>query len=109
MNLFFFFFQAEDGIRDSSVTGVQTCALPISPCAQREITPLLLVVQNLLQNCLMKQVELGLITEKAGFVDRQVFYQRGEFAPAFVADEQPVITVERIQAGSFEPALKPVL
>src|SRR5882762_10714613 len=28
--LFFFFFQAEDGIRDSSVTGVQTCALPIS-------------------------------------------------------------------------------
>src|SRR5437764_332473 len=27
----FFFFQAEDGIRDTSVTGVQTCALPISP------------------------------------------------------------------------------
>src|SRR5260370_38529350 len=27
--MFFFFFQAEDGIRDSSVTGVQTCALPI--------------------------------------------------------------------------------
>src|SRR6266511_3714590 len=28
---FFFFFQAEDGIRDFHVTGVQTCALPISP------------------------------------------------------------------------------
>src|SRR4051794_28364598 len=27
----FFFFQAEDGIRDGRVTGVQTCALPISP------------------------------------------------------------------------------
>ena len=27
--LFFFFFQAEDGIRDDLVTGVQTCALPI--------------------------------------------------------------------------------
>src|SRR6267154_6567284 len=26
----FFFFQAEDGIRDGRVTGVQTCALPIS-------------------------------------------------------------------------------
>src|SRR5215813_10139230 len=26
----FFFFQAEDGIRDADVTGVQTCALPIS-------------------------------------------------------------------------------
>src|SRR5712672_3724581 len=29
-NLLFFFFQAEDGIRDKLVTGVQTCALPIS-------------------------------------------------------------------------------
>src|SRR5437868_11602183 len=28
----FFFFQAEDGIRDRNVTGVQTCALPISAC-----------------------------------------------------------------------------
>src|SRR5205085_6299007 len=28
--LYFFFFQAEDGIRDLTVTGVQTCALPIS-------------------------------------------------------------------------------
>src|SRR3989441_6140353 len=28
---FFFFFQAEDGIRDKLVTGVQTCALPIFP------------------------------------------------------------------------------
>src|SRR5205823_8096079 len=27
---YFFFFQAEDGIRDKLVTGVQTCALPIS-------------------------------------------------------------------------------
>src|SRR5690625_377942 len=29
-----FFFQAEDGIRDGHVTGVQTCALPILPGAQ---------------------------------------------------------------------------
>ena len=29
-SVFFFFFQAEDGIRDIGVTGVQTCALPIS-------------------------------------------------------------------------------
>src|SRR5260370_16457634 len=33
--IFVFFFQAEDGIRDSSVTGVQTCALPICPGACR--------------------------------------------------------------------------
>src|SRR5260370_19395503 len=37
----FFFFQAEDGIRDSSVTGVQTCALPIYvPEPARRETPL---------------------------------------------------------------------
>src|SRR5690348_17505917 len=32
---FFFFFQAEDGIRDGRVTGVQTCALPISRLPRR--------------------------------------------------------------------------
>src|SRR5256885_2655622 len=31
----FFFFQAEDGIRDYKVTGVQTCALPICPDDER--------------------------------------------------------------------------
>src|SRR5438046_2493326 len=35
--VFFFFFQAEDGIRDWSVTGVQTCALPISERSSPEI------------------------------------------------------------------------
>src|SRR5256885_15128570 len=32
----FFFFQAEDGIRDYKVTGVQTCALPIYPARHHE-------------------------------------------------------------------------
>src|SRR2546421_9084491 len=35
--LVFFFFQAEDGIRDLIVTGVQTCALPISRCKRRRV------------------------------------------------------------------------
>src|SRR2546427_4937565 len=35
-----FFFQAEDGIRDLTVTGVQTCALPISQAAGVEQAPL---------------------------------------------------------------------
>src|SRR6266478_8732806 len=37
----FFFFQAEDGIRDLTVTGVQTCALPISAAAlpDRSVVP----------------------------------------------------------------------
>src|SRR5438874_8647363 len=40
--LFFFFFQAEDGIRDLYVTGVQTCALPISSarsCSRSSASP----------------------------------------------------------------------
>src|SRR6266705_6210765 len=35
----FFFFQAEDGIRDRTVTGVQTCALPISSGRHGERPP----------------------------------------------------------------------
>src|SRR6266545_5342474 len=35
----FFFFQAEDGIRDKLVTGVQTCALPISPPVRKTASP----------------------------------------------------------------------
>src|SRR5437667_8899298 len=35
---FFFFFQAEDGIRDRDVTGVQTCALPILSASTEEMT-----------------------------------------------------------------------
>src|SRR5260370_42411479 len=38
--MFFFFFQAEDGIRDSSVTGVQTCALPIYPRHRNDLQKL---------------------------------------------------------------------
>src|SRR5436305_9076208 len=33
----FFFFQAEDGIRDADVTGVQTCALPICLFLRRQV------------------------------------------------------------------------
>src|SRR5699024_11974132 len=41
--VFFFFFQAEDGIRDRNVTGVQTCALPISQLAP-QITALVSMI-----------------------------------------------------------------
>src|SRR2546430_5689804 len=43
---FFFFFQAEDGIRDLTVTGVQTCALPISPMAMRASMGVLMRVES---------------------------------------------------------------
>src|SRR5476649_2138641 len=37
MNFYFFFFQAEDGIRDHCVTGVQTCALPIAQAGNLDV------------------------------------------------------------------------
>src|SRR5690606_41071178 len=44
--LYSFFFQAEDGIRDFHVTGVQTCALPIY--ARRSREPFCLLFQEIL-------------------------------------------------------------
>src|SRR2546430_11988454 len=50
----FFFFQAEDGIRDLTVTGVQTCALPILPAARRSkpgrATPAIKAVATIASN-----------------------------------------------------------
>src|SRR5256885_17196066 len=47
----FFFFQAEDGIRDYKVTGVQTCAMPTSPpgLSITEATKLLQVQDKMLR------------------------------------------------------------
>src|SRR2546426_8090954 len=42
--VFFFFFQAEDGIRDYKVTGVQTCALPIAPTYRSNL--FIIMLQN---------------------------------------------------------------
>src|SRR5207237_1957633 len=60
---FFFFFQAEDGIRDSSVTGVQTCALPIllvhwigEPAGTRTPVYAVPVCQLLLRHCSVARI-----------------------------------------------------
>src|SRR6266852_871909 len=43
VSFIFFFFQAEDGIRDATVTGVQTCALPICRIAEVVLQESLLI------------------------------------------------------------------
>src|SRR5437762_8730216 len=59
--MFFFFFQAEDGIRDTSVTGVQTCALPISHAVHH-------VVQAALENLLrLLECRLDNVVYRMGF------------------------------------------
>src|SRR5229473_3786062 len=57
-NFVFFFFQAEDGIRDKLVTGVQTCALPISSAPNRarskraSMTAIISIAQQASPNCI---------------------------------------------------------
>src|SRR5438046_6197202 len=86
----FFFFQAEDGIRDWSVTGVQTCALPIS----RELEELNRIgmalsetrdVELLLDLILKKAREITAadagslyLVEKGGEIGRASCRERGE-------------------------------
>src|SRR5258708_33288119 len=53
-SLLFFFFQAEDGIRDDLVTGVQTCALPI--CNKHAFLLVLLVFTFSCKSQLLYQV-----------------------------------------------------
>src|SRR5438874_482269 len=55
---FFFFFQAEDGIRDLYVTGVQTCALPISTAntlrqGRKEVSGVLSVAESKCPGCVV--------------------------------------------------------
>src|SRR5690349_4180942 len=56
---FFFFFQAEDGIRDLYVTGVQTCALPILIWLPARRTVLLRALRNALVHFLSPPVLAG--------------------------------------------------
>src|SRR2546426_9404543 len=48
--VFFFFFQAEDGIRDYKVTGVQTCALPIYSITIRDTPDRVQVAQKIIES-----------------------------------------------------------
>src|SRR5437868_15413692 len=82
---FFFFFQAEDGIRDRNVTGVQTCALPISEDLQRHVREgitihshrgtahecLVLVARRLRESAANRNVRRQFDPSRAGLSSRQ--------------------------------------
>src|SRR2546426_7425585 len=61
MIVLFFFFQAEDGIRDYKVTGVQTCALPISTAS---VAGGVQLVARILETGLHKMDTLGFDVNK---------------------------------------------
>src|SRR5207237_4703095 len=63
--VYIFFFQAEDGIRDSSVTGVQTCALPIFLLQVIDVGRLFLAGKELDAECANLIVDLGIVNDFA--------------------------------------------
>src|SRR5699024_12063239 len=84
---FCFFFQAEDGIRDRNVTGVQTCALPISPfsltrrCLAIYSDLILREIENaeyIAGHRLVKEkgVKYGLFTEDGNIWDYYPYWQK---------------------------------
>src|SRR5260221_783622 len=89
----YFFFQAEDGIRDHCVTGVQTCALPI---LQAEFGRL-----QMLAAASMQQKEKEFTVTEA---ERKEYYEknRGVFAPARV--KLIFFTVDSANPASDEAA-----
>src|SRR3989449_9815569 len=78
---FFFFFQAEDGIRDVAVTGVQTCALPISFESLLQVQPdLSLKMESELEEVLrMAELIESELDEASGISELERLDRRIEF------------------------------
>src|SRR5438034_11534395 len=68
--MFFFFFQAEDGIRDHCVTGVQTCALPIT--LRNQPTPSPLTWQSLPKKSSPKSADVSASPDRVYFTGWKV-------------------------------------
>src|SRR5437016_10193372 len=78
--LLFFFFQAEDGIRDWSVTGVQTCALPISTggtTGQPKIAKL--SNRNMVASAVASMLAINLTPSDRALVALPLFHVGGAF------------------------------
>src|SRR4051794_41840896 len=84
MEFVFFFFQAEDGIRDGRVTGVQTCALPIlaRQAAIRHTPP---------------RSSPSAARQRASF--RAIFTDRKPPGPAAAGDRKSVVEGKRVGFG----------
>src|SRR5690625_4893159 len=93
----FFFFQAEDGIRDGHVTGVQTCALPIS-IALRYV---------LIDGKPVERYQLKTLRKAIGFVLQEAFLfsttirENIAYGNPEVTDEEVIAAAKRAQAHDF--------
>src|SRR5205809_3400973 len=94
--VFFFFFQAEDGIRDVAVTGVQTCALPISPAGVRDDPQL---VGEPLFHWRGQRIAVARPRSRAREVDEQVIVGGELRRPGKLGQEVALLEVELAQLG----------
>src|SRR5688572_31223409 len=107
---FFFFFQAEDGIRDLTVTGVQTCALPIWVQIAMGLAALATVPVYDLTFTLMETLLNGLARSAAGYA---LFNVSGAAIAAMVmlpatfcaGMTLPLITAALLRRGAGESAI----
>jgi len=90
--LVFFFFQAEDGIRALIVTGVQTCALPISDSALMQVLERL---NRAADNHLQRPEFASLSAPPATLEDGEVSWLRSWFGPS---RQERRLSVQRIAA-----------
>src|SRR5699024_1615216 len=77
---FIFFFQAEDGIRDRNVTGVQTCALPIS----NHHPPIIIIIKA--NNIPIKPPAVGFVPKNSVGI---IFWISGDPGAIIVKDIDP--------------------
>src|SRR5437867_11325120 len=75
MILSFFFFQAEDGIRDRTVTGVQTCALPI--CRGKSERVILIRAETSPDDIAGMSSARGILTATGGMTSHAAVVARG--------------------------------
>src|SRR5579871_4233038 len=117
--IFFFFFRAEDGIRDLYVTGVQTCALPISwvgsfefaqnnrervgffpgrtASAPNKYLAAVAVLRDQFRQSLGHQkIEMRLFPEEVGFIRCNDVNQMDNFLRLVTVSGKNVVTVSRI-------------
>src|SRR5690554_7038247 len=78
--VFFFFFQAEDGIRDADVTGVQTCALPISLLQRFPGMTIVVLTNQVIKADLLELSKMGIKHMLCKTIDRDELVMALRFA-----------------------------
>src|SRR3712207_7545296 len=110
LSVFFFFFQAEDGIRDIGVTGVQTCALPIFPrgVETHEVVGIVLLLRDVLARSLFEkyQRDFGLLNRVLDAYEPAANRIANTVAVSFVEERERVI---RQQQDALRELSTPVL